>query len=198
MASKFRIIPHQTMEHDAKVDRRMVNRPTDVTLDDSALKVMTDLNEITPFCIDPSTCIDAANEKMIACGVRLLFVTDANDDLLGLVTSSDILGEKPVRLITKRGGNRIDIATQDVMTPKSEIKVIDIHDVENATVGDIIETMKTIGRQHTLVVETTDDRQEVIRGIFSTSQIEKQTGTKIQLSHRVTTFAELEKAVMSV
>ena len=198
MASKYRVLPHQTMEHEAKVDRGMVNRPTDVTLDEPAIQVMTDLNELTPFCIDPSSCIDAANEKMIACGVRLLFVTAENGDLLGIVTSSDILGEKPVRLITERGGHRMDITTQDVMTRKSELEAIKMIDVENASVGDIVETMKTIGRQHTLVVETNEQGLEIIRGIFSTTQIERQTGMELQLVRRVNTFAEAEKAVMSV
>jgi len=93
MNNKYKVLPHYSIEQGAIVDRRMVNRPTDVSLDDSAIQVMTDLNEITPFNIEPTASIDATNEKMIACGVRLLFVTDTENNLLGIVTAKDILGE---------------------------------------------------------------------------------------------------------
>ena len=185
------------MEYEAKVKRHTANRPTHVSLDDAAVQVMTDLSVLTPYSIDPSSSINAANDKMVACGVRLLFVTEENGDLAGIVTSTDILGEKPIRIVTEQGGSRQDITTRDVMTHKSDLQVINMSNVDSATVGDIVETMKAIGRQHTLVVETDENGKEFIRGIFSTSQIQKQTGTEIFLSRPVNTFAEAEKAVRS-
>ena len=198
MTNKYRVLPHYSIEQGAIVDRRMINRPTDVSLDDSALSVMTDLNDITPFSIEPTASIKATNEKMIACGVRLLFVTDIDSKLLGIVTAKDILGEKPVNYIREHGGKREDIMVQDVMTVKRNLDVLRFNDIKGASVGDIIETLHMLGRQHTLVEEISESGASVIRGIFSSTQISRQLGITIDPAMRATTFADVERVVLSV
>ncbi|WP_455375144.1 CBS domain-containing protein [Kaarinaea lacus] len=198
MTNKYRVLPHYSIEQGAIVDRRMINRPTDVSLDDTALAVMTDLNDITPFSIEPTASIEATNEKMIACGVRLLFVTDIDSNLLGIVTAKDIMGEKPVKYIKEHGGKREDIMVQDIMTAKHNLDVLSFEDVKRANVGDIIETMHMLGRQHTLVEEISEKGASVIRGIFSTTQISRQLGVTIEPTMRATTFADVERVVLSV
>ena len=133
---------------------------------------------------------------MITYGVRLLFVSDGRGNLVGLITASDILGEKPMQYIAEHGGTRDDIFTQDIMTTSEHIDVLDMADVETASVGDIVETIKETRRQHLLVVEpTSKESKEVIRGIFSTSQIARQLGIEIDLTDQASTFVEFEKAL---
>lgn len=198
MNTKYKVLPHYSIEQGAIVDRSMINRPTDVSLDDAAIEVMTDLNEITPFSIEPTASIEATNEKMIACGVRLLFVTDIDSNLLGIVTAKDIMGEKPVQYIKEHGGKREDIMVQEIMTAKRNLDVLSFNDVKRATVGDIIETLHVLGRQHTLVEEVSEKGTSVIRGIFSTTQISRQLGVTIDPAMRATTFADVERVVLSV
>lgn len=196
MAMNFRPLQYFSIAKGAKINRRMYNRPTDVSLHESAIVVMTDFNEITPFSIEPTASMDAANDKMIACGVRLLFVTDNGGSLLGLVTATDILGERPLKYLKEHGGKREDILTQDVMTPHEQLLTLHMSDVQGASVGDIVETMKEFGRQHILVAESLNDEPgESIRGIFSTSQISRQVGFTIELVERATNFAEVEKTL---
>jgi predicted transcriptional regulator len=174
-------------------------RQTKVSLDAPASQVMTDFNLITPYAIGATAAIDAVNRKMIACGVRMLFVTDADDTLVGLITATDVLGEKPVQYIHDHGGNREDILAQDIMTASDKLQAITLEDVENTTVGDMIETMKAFQRQHLLVIEKCGNYEagECIRGMFSTSQISKQTGIEVTPSERATSFADIEKAIAS-
>jgi len=185
------------MEQETRVDRRTINRATDVSLDDSATLVMTDLKEITPFSIEPTASIESTNEKMIASGVRLLFVTDNDANLIGLVTSTDVLGEKPVQYLKEHGGSRDEIIVKDIMTSVDSLEVLLYNDVQKASVGDIVETMNLLGRQHTLVVEKTESGDSIVRGIFSTSQISHQVGMHIEPTLRAHTFADVEKVVLS-
>ena len=198
MINKYKVLPHNIMELGVKIDQRLINRATDVSLDDPAILVMTDLNEITPFSIEPTASIDATNEKMIACGVRLLFVTDSTGNLLGIVTATDVLGEKPVLYITEHGGRREDIMVQDIMTAKEKLDVLSLRDVEKACVGDIIETMNQLGRQHTLVVKQTESGNSIICGIFSTTQIGRQIGVHLEPVTRANSFADVKEVVVSV
>ncbi|WP_455210584.1 CBS domain-containing protein [Kaarinaea lacus] len=194
--TNFKPLEYFALAKGVKINRRTTNRPTDVATNDPATLVMTDFNEVTPFSIEPTASIDDANDKMIACGVRLLFVTDNVGSLLGLVTARDILGEKPLKYLQEHGGRREDIITQELMTPHEQLLTLRMSDVQMASVGDIIETMKAFGRQHILVSEPySSESGETIRGIFSTSQISRQVGFTIELVERATNFAEVEKTL---
>jgi len=169
-----------------------------VVQEDPATAVMTDLNKIKPFTVEATASLDYANSKMIACGVRLLFVMNADDVLVGLITASDIFGEMPITHLQKHGGPRADILVQDIMTPYVKLKTLQMTDVLKTKVGDIIETMKAFGRQHILVVDKLDDQSsEYICGIFSTTQISRQLGIEINLSPKASTFAEFKSAIES-
>ncbi|MCG6968933.1 MAG: CBS domain-containing protein [Gammaproteobacteria bacterium] len=200
--TNFKPLQYFAIAKTTKIDRRTTNRPTDVALEDPATLVMTDFNETQPFSIEPTASIDDTNDKMIACGVRLLFVTDAAGSLLGLVTASDVLGEKPLKYLQEHGGRREDIIAQEIMTPHEQLLALHMNDVQMASVGDIIETMKTFGRQHILVSDSANQDSsgasaETIRGIFSTSQISRQVGFTIELVERANNFAEVEKTLVS-
>ena len=196
MPGHHKVLPNHTIARNAKINRREQKHRNKVSMSDPATHVMTDLSRTIPFSVTATASIDEANDRMIAYGVRLLFVTDGKNSLIGLITATDILGEKPMQYITERGGKREDIMARDLMTTAENIDVLNLSDVESANIGDIIETIKATRRQHLLVVEpTADETTESIRGIFSTSHIANQLGIKIDFSDQASNFAEFEKAL---
>jgi len=167
-----------------------------VVLEDPAVSVMTDLNKIRAFTIEASHNLEFGMTKMIACGVRLLFVIDTEDSLVGIITARDLLGEKPILYLQKHGGMRENILIRDLMTPRDQLKTLQLYDVSKARAGDIVETMKAFGRQHILVVNYSEDNhEEYICGLFSTTQISRQLGTSIDILPRANTFAEVGSAI---
>lgn len=166
-----------------------------VRLQDAAASVYTDFRHTRPFSIADTATLDDVNARMIACGVRLLFVADGDGRLQGLITYSDVFGEKPVTYIREHGGSRGEILARDVMTPLIRLEALRDEDVARASVGDIVHTIKTAGRQHMLVFRNGNDGGKVICGLFSSTHIEKRVGIKIELSARANTFADLERAL---
>jgi CBS domain-containing protein len=166
-----------------------------ITLDDKAAMVYTDFSYTRPFTIGPTATISQINDRMIACGVRLLFVTEAAGVLKGLVTYTDLFGEKPVRYIQEHGGTRDEILAQDIMTPRAQLETLLKADVQKASVGDIIETIEAADRQHMLVSDNDENNSQVVTGLFSSTHIENLLGIKIELSNRAHSFADLEKAL---
>lgn len=159
-----------------------------------ARDVMTDLKVVTPFQIESNASIEKINGKMIACGVRLLFVNDPQGALCGLITATDILGEKPLLYVTNNGGSRDDITAHDIMTPLSKLEAIPLSQVLNAKVSDIVAALKDCRRHHMLVLET-HDNCKCVRGIFSVTQVGRQLGIEITPSERAASFAQLNKAL---
>ena len=158
-----------------------------------AISVMTDLKIITPFQVEANAKVSEANDKMVACGVRLLFVHDEAEQLTGLITSKDTLGEKPMLFVKDNGGKYADITVKDIMTPLSKLDAIPLEAIENATVGDIVNGLQNCKRHHMLVLQTRDDRT-CIRGIISITQVGRQLGREICPTRIADSFAELNKA----
>lgn len=163
-----------------------------VGFEDPAENVMTDLRRVHAVLIDPDASIDEANQRMIQRGVRLLLVVDGNRKVAGLITATDILGEKPLQLIAVRAGRRKDIQVSDIMTPQHRLEALRMEDVRNAKVGHIVATLKKSGRQHALAVEAGRDGRQTICGLFSATQIARQLGAAIHVGEVARTFAEIE------
>jgi len=167
-----------------------------VSLEDPAVAVMTDLARVPGVGVDPDVGIEAAMRIMVRRGVRSLFVLDVEGELIGLITATDLLGEKPLRHIHVHGGQRKDILVRDLMTPHSQIEVLSMSDVSRARVGDVLATLRAMRRQHAIAVEEDESSgRQAVRGVFSASQLESQLGTPVSPSVGVHTFAEIKTAL---
>jgi len=197
MNNDYRSLPHKLLSPGATINQVRSAEEKPVIFNDRAEAVLTDFRHNRLFSISPAATVEQINDKMIACGVRMLFVTEANGILLGLVTYNDVSGEKPVRYIQEHGGTRGEILTRDIMTPLERLEALRREDVDKASVGDIVDTIEQTGRQHMLVIDTLDDGTQVITGMVSASHIEKLLGIKLELSSRANTFADLERALTS-
>ncbi len=158
-----------------------------------AILVMTDLRQQIAVTVEPNVSIDWALQRMKTAGVRLLFVVNSNKQVLGLITATDIQGEKPLQFHQELNLRYEEIMVRDIMTPKTRLEVMYMDDVMRASVADIVLTLRTTGRRHALVLDD-DPRTEcpAIRGIFSASQISKQLDQLIELNEVANTFAEVE------
>ncbi len=169
-----------------------------VSMDSPAILVMTDLRQQIAVTIEPNMSIDWALQRMKSSGVRLLLVVNADKRVLGLITSTDIQGEKPIKFREALSLRHEEIMVRDIMTPHSELEVADMSAVMRASVADVVSMLERDGRRHALVVDQDPhtDRQ-AIRGIFSATQIEKQLDRVIETIAIARTFAEVESVLNS-
>ncbi|OGA22468.1 MAG: hypothetical protein A3I02_03220 [Betaproteobacteria bacterium RIFCSPLOWO2_02_FULL_67_26] len=166
--------------------------PEKAALDDPAVNVMTDLTRVTAVIILPGDTVDEAHRRMMQRGVRLLLVVDQDRKVLGLITATDILGEKPVLAASERGLRREEVMVRDIMTPQERLEVLAMTDVRAAKVGHVVATLQKAGRQHAVVVDHDGMGRQTVRGLFSATQIARQLGVAILTSEVARTFSEIE------
>jgi len=190
MPNHFTSLHHSKLQQGislkADAERSTVSRYSPAT------EVMTDLLHAAAYTINQTASITEAENKMILCGVRLLFVIDADSDLIGLITATDILGERPLNYLREHGGERDEIMVHEIMTHRDYIEVINYPEVVRASVGDLIATLHDAGRQHVLVVDN-----ESVRGLFSATEVARRIGETVEIDTRARSFAELEAALVS-
>jgi CBS-domain-containing membrane protein len=190
MSKIFAALASHPFKSGVGISRPSQALPQNVTLNDPATNVMTDLRSVSVVNVRAKSTLEKANDKMIRYGVRMLLVMDDTDKVTGLLTATDVLGEKPVRFLQQMGGTHADILVSDVMTVQRELE-----DVQKARVGDILATLKASGRQHAMVVEEHADGSQTVRGLFSATQIARQLGVKVKTAEVAKVFAEIEAAV---
>lgn len=196
MSSEFKVLGSAKLEAGAGYHHPASFSPQPVNINSPALEVMTDLKLVAAATIDVDTPIDVADQAMIARGVRSLLVVDERGHVVGVVTARDIHGERPMQVVHKRGLRHGDIKVGDVMTRREDVEVLDLSEVLRTRVGAVVETLRRSGRQHALVVDrdVVADRQ-MVRGIFSASQIARQLGIPMHTTEVARTFAEIEAAI---
>jgi len=170
--------------------------PPHVALDDAAVDVMTDFMKVTALTIDPDVGADAAARVMRRRNVHLLLVVNVENHILGIITSNDLLGEKPLKYISTRGIAREEVLVRDIMTPDSHLEVIAMSDVMHAHVGNVVATLKAKGRRHAAVVDEDDSGHQTLRGLFSASQLAHQLGAPIETTEIASNFAEISAVLM--
>jgi CBS-domain-containing membrane protein len=165
-----------------------------LTLESPARDLLTDFTIVPPATIESGATVEEANQSMIRRAVRSLLVTDPSRRVLGIITATDLLGERPVRVALERKIAHTEVLVRDVMTPAERLEALRIEDVESAKVGHIVATLAHVGRQHTLVVQSGPDGQTV-RGLFSLTHIASALGMTLEAPEIANTFADVEAAL---
>jgi CBS-domain-containing membrane protein len=172
--------------------------PPAVNVDSAALLVMTDLSQVPSATIIADASLDEANHSMLVRGVRMLFVVGETNNIVGVITTVDVLGEKPVLVAQTRETKRSELRVADVMVPVDKMDALDIEDVKKASVGNIVASLKADGRVHAIVVGQGKDGNQYLLGIFSASQIARQLGVQLHGHEMARTFAEIEAVIAGV
>jgi CBS-domain-containing membrane protein len=192
MERNYHALPSRALGEGAGFRRPAQPQPH-VTLESPAREVMTDLTRVSPATIGPQESVIEANQLMMARGVRLLLVIDEQERVLGVISATDVLGERPMRVATDRGLRRDELTVGDIMTPAGSVEVIALGDLDGMHVGHVVSTLMHAGRQHALVIdEVPESGRRMVRGILSLSQVARQLGRPLQPPEVARTFAEIE------
>lgn len=159
---------------------RPLEQPLVVHMDDDALNVLTDFSFCKPFIISPDEKLPQATTEMKAAKVHSLLVVDQNDQVIGLITSEDILSEKPVKVTHDKFISHQDIKVRSIMQAIHELAAIDIETIKHSKIGNLVHTFIELKQPYLLVVEhNSKDKNQQIRGIISARKLGEQLGMDI-------------------
>ncbi len=192
--AKYEALPTTTIQ----ANSTMLNTnelPELVHMEDPAVSVLIDFTKTPTHTILPSETLDHAINEMEINGVHLLLVINNDGFLEGIVSSEDTWGEKPIKIIQERRIHRDQVTVKMIMTPLSEIAALDFAVIKSAKVGNIVKTLSSRKQNYALVISpNANEPAQIIRGIFTTSQVSKQLHTNIaDIFNQAESLSELHK-----
>lgn len=164
---------------DAVLPRRSILDGQQLELSDPAIYAITDFRRDHPMSVDAERQIDDALGDMMRLGVRALLV-EKDQRLVGLVTSYDIQGERPIQFLQSSNYSRHqDIRVMDVMTAWDELSALDWDSVESARAADLLIAFEQTNLTHLLVIERDRNTQvSVVRALASRTRLVRQLGNR--------------------
>jgi CBS domain-containing protein len=145
----------------------------DFSMADPALDAMTDFTRSVPISVAPERPIDEALADMMRFGVRALLVI-SGDSIVGLITTHDILGPRPLAFASRSDPARENIRVGDIMTGWDAMPTVAWATMQSARIRDLLEIFDGTGATHLLVVEGGDRGVPVVRGLVSRGRIDRR------------------------
>ena len=153
---------------------RPVAQRQSLTLDDQAVDALTDFTREHPLTIDEHRPIDVALEDMIRFGVRALMVMQEHR-VVGLITSYDIQGERPMQLLQRSIYSKHDeIRVRDIMTVWEDLPILERRSVLHANIAELLDMFHGTRLMYLVVIEQDASGTLCVCGLISRTQLERQ------------------------
>jgi len=174
------LVPARVRWSASLIERSIANDGSRLDADDSALHALTDFQHEYPISVDTDTSIDEALADMNRLSVHALLVTQVgfegvDPQVAGLITAYDIARERPHS--SPRTGEmkaRKHVMVGDIMTPRSELSLVNYESLQTLTALDLYQMFQGTGLTHLLVIETQGVDSAVARGLLSRATLAKR------------------------
>ena len=174
---------------------RVVDAQARATLRDPASTVFTDFSHAPCVTVDHSDTLDATLHTMVSAHVHMAFVTDVRDCVIGLITTQDLQGERPLQRAMAAHVRMDELTLDHLMTPVHLWKVVGTSFLTHARVGDVVATLQQENLRYLLVVDDVEG-SPMLHGVFSARMLENALGQTISADLHSRSFAELEAALV--
>lgn len=157
---------------------------------DNAALILDDFKSHPPVELLESTLVSDAESAMKQALSRYACIKNSNAQMIGLLALRELHGRKATQVTTSTQTNWKELSVKDLMLPLSVLPQVQLHDLQNARIGDVAATLKASGRDFLVVVQ-----QHEVCGVVSSLKVAERTGESINVFHLPSTFAEIISAV---
>ncbi|AIY65320.1 CBS domain-containing protein [Pseudoalteromonas piratica] len=187
----FRVIDTISLNGVTSISSLCSSEALDIT--SNASHIVTDFNHKRPQLIEKDVSVNEALYMMKMGHVRSKIVIDQSENLMGVISSSDLASYKVLHIAQLRNVSRADLTVENLMIKKEDMRAINFSKISNYTIGDVLATLRNMGQQHVLLI----DKENTLRGLISASDIARALHIPININEKAHTFKEIFDVVFS-
>ena len=187
----FRVIDTISLNGVKSISSLCSSEVLDITSNTSY--IVTDFTHKRPQLIEKDVSVDEALYMMKMGHVRSKIVIDQSENLMGVISSSDLASYKVLHIAQLRNVSRADLTVENLMIKKEDMRAINFSKISNYTIGDVLATLRNMGQQHVLLIDT----ENTLRGLISASDIARALHIPININEKAHTFNEIFDVVFS-
>ena len=187
----FRVIDTISLNGVKSISSLCSSEVPDITSNTSY--IVTDFTHKRPQLIEKDVSVDEALYMMKMGHVRSKIVIDQSENLMRVISSSDLASYKVLHIAQLRNVSRADLTVENLMIKKEDMRAINFSKISNYTIGDVLATLRNMGQQHVLLI----DKENTLRGLISASDIARALHIPININEKAHTFKEIFDVVFS-
>lgn len=152
-----------------------------------ALQIFTDFRQYNPSILDAKTKAIDALEMMNNEHSRLKLVVDANEEMVGLISTEQLSTQNILQHVSK-DVKAADLLVADLMRPRERIIALSYQQIQHCSVGDVLNTLQHSGEPYCVVI---DIENHQIRGVISAKDIADRLHIEPVAITRIPTFLNI-------
>ncbi len=152
-----------------------------------ALQIFTDFRQYNPSILDAEAKALDALEMMNHEHTNLKLVVDANQEMVGLISTEQLSTQNILQHVSK-DIKAADLLVSDLMRPREKIIALSYQQIEYCTVGDVLNTLQHSGEPFCAVI---DIENHQIRGVISAKDIAERLNIAPVAITRTPTFLNI-------
>lgn len=157
-------------------------------LEDPARTIVHAFNQTSPQLIDAKASIAEALIVLERTHSKTCFVVDANDQMLGIISKARLLSSYVLKYVAKTGIPRQELTVQELMIPKSQLKCMDVNELDSASIKDVLSLLESEGHEHLLIVA---QRTKQVVGYADLLDMAKLLERPLSQTKRAKSFSEI-------
>ncbi|ARS53903.1 CBS domain-containing protein [Kushneria konosiri] len=166
-------------------------------MDSSALALLTDFQKVRAFTVSSESSVDDALQTMKQNSIHMLLVINDKGEFTGVVSARILFGGSAVtRAMQERGIDRADVTVDMIKLAREDMHSIDYERIERATLGDLVQTLKTSGDRHVLVTDHDEQGGLRIRGVISAREVSNALGVNLDHPPEAHSFSAIRSVVL--
>jgi len=147
-----------------------------------------------PISVHADDSLKDTHHLMHAMKISVCLVENSRNEVIGIVTKRDLMGQRAVAYATKSATPIADLSVRDVMIPRSSLFCISKEQARAASVGEVVATIKRLGDTYILITDN-QVNSSVIQAVVSTSDVDKLLDTHLMLGYKAIHMIDMHFAL---
>lgn len=186
----FTSLALDTLENVSSITKP-VKSELEINFESPAVALLTDFQKYSPRTIASSASTTDALNTMQNANVNLLIVINSNGDFTGVISSHELIGGRKItQAMHQHQINRSEVTVEMIQTKRNELHALSYSQISHASVGDLVETVKSSGDSHILITEKTDSGM-TIRGLISSTDITRALAVNLNHPPEARSFSSI-------
>lgn len=151
-------------------------------MESPAIALLTDFTKVRAQTIPATARANQALAIMKNSNVHMLLVLDSQGCFTGIISARLLLGGRAITVAMRNYGvDRDDVTVSMIQIRREDLHAIAYDRLQRSTLGDLVQTLRTSGDRHILIIEEQPGAAPRIRGVISAADVSRALG--IDLDH---------------
>ncbi|WP_106477010.1 CBS domain-containing protein [Phytohalomonas tamaricis] len=166
-------------------------------MDSPAITLLADFTKLRPQTIPNNAPASQALAVMKNSQVHMLLVINDQGHFTGIVSARLLFGGRAITVAMQHYNvDRDDVTVNMIQVKRDDLHALAYDRLQRATLGDLVQTLRSSGDRHILITEGQPGEESRIRGVISAADVSRALGIDLDHPPEAHSFSAIRSVVL--